>query len=114
MVSLRRHFVPNPVSIDSTDFAAMCRSVLFLHTRYDGLNRRVRKVVDTLSGQGDNYYYNQNWQMIEDRNGSDYTGTTAIDQYVWSLRYADSPVVCLHDGNANGDVADDYPTDWRR
>jgi RHS repeat-associated protein len=40
-----------------------------------------------------------------------------VEQYVWSLRYIDSPVVCLHDGTLDGDVDDDYAehgaADWR-
>jgi hypothetical protein len=48
MVSLRRHFVPNPVAIDSTDSGITRRAALllharsvslFLHTRYDNVGR---------------------------------------------------------------------------
>ena len=35
MVSLRRHFVPNPVPSSETRFALRSKSPLFLHTRYD-------------------------------------------------------------------------------
>ena len=38
----------------------------------------------------------------------------SIDQYVWGPGSACAPLVCLHDGNANGSVTDGYPTDWRR
>ena len=37
MVSLRRHFVPNPVLMHSTEFRAKRRMPLFIHTRYDGV-----------------------------------------------------------------------------
>ena len=39
MVSLRRHFVPNPVLIHSTGFRVMRQWPFFIHTRYDGLDR---------------------------------------------------------------------------
>ena len=35
MVSLRRHFVPNPVVMYSTGFRAKRRGPLFIHTWYD-------------------------------------------------------------------------------
>jgi len=35
MVSLRRHFVPNPVLSHSTDFRVKRRTPLSLHTSYD-------------------------------------------------------------------------------
>jgi subtilase family serine protease len=38
MVSLRRHFVPNPVPSSETRFALRSKSPLFLHTRYDDPN----------------------------------------------------------------------------
>jgi len=41
MVSLRRHFVPNPVAIDSTGFQANRRTSLFFHTRYDEVYRLI-------------------------------------------------------------------------
>ena len=39
MVSLRRHFVPNPVLMHSTGSGTLRRRPLFIHTRYDNLNR---------------------------------------------------------------------------
>ncbi|HLA85743.1 MAG TPA: RHS repeat-associated core domain-containing protein, partial [Thermoguttaceae bacterium] len=81
---------------------------------YDGLGRRVMKTddrndVDALSRH---YYYNTDWQILEDR--ETYYGVEEVNQYIWSPRYVDSPIACLHDGNADGDVDDDYPDDWRR
>ena len=81
---------------------------------YDGQNRRIRKITDSASGLGDNYYYNQNWQMVEDREGSDWYGTTAVNSYIWSLRYTDSPMVCLRDGDVDGELTSAYPSDWKR
>ncbi len=40
MVSLRQHFVPNPVSFTHTRFRTKCNPPLFIHTRYDAANRR--------------------------------------------------------------------------
>ena len=39
MVSLRRHFVPNPVPFSGTAFAPPCKLILVLHTRYDAANQ---------------------------------------------------------------------------
>ncbi len=41
MVSLRRHFVPNPVPSSETRFALRSKSPLFLHTRYNVLGEEV-------------------------------------------------------------------------
>jgi len=79
---------------------------------YDGLNRRIKKADDL--GWGYRFYYNLDWQMLEAREVSGVGEIYSIDQYLWSPSYVDSPLVCLHDGNASGDVSDDYPTDWRR
>ena len=84
--------------------------------QYDGVNRRISKT--DVNGTTDNYYYNQNWQMVEDRNGGEYTGLPYVEQYLWNPGGGDSPMVCLHDGSdywspPNGDTSDDYPTDWR-
>ena len=80
--------------------------------KYDGANRRIAKV--NQYGWADNYYYNQDSQIVEDRYGSDYGGVWSVDQYVWNPGYVDSPLACLHDGNADGDVSSGYPADWRR
>jgi hypothetical protein len=52
---------------------------------YDALNRRIKKTLDTGTNSGDDYYYNQNWQVVEDENGSD-AGTDYVEQYIWSPR----------------------------
>ena len=41
MVSLRRHFVPNPVVIHSTCRGSRRRQPLSIHTRYDALGNQV-------------------------------------------------------------------------
>ncbi|HEY4759875.1 MAG TPA: RHS repeat-associated core domain-containing protein, partial [Thermoguttaceae bacterium] len=79
---------------------------------YDGLNRRIKKANDL--GWGYRFYYNLDWQMLEAREVSGVGEVYSIDHYIWNPDYVDSPLVCLHDGNADGDVSDNYPTDWRR
>jgi len=97
--------------------------------KYDGLNRRTRKIICDQDGDpiaDDHYYYNTSGQIVEDRyfqvtyvywDGTLAESLRYIEQYVWSARYTDSPIVCLHDGNHDGDVGDGYfgtPTsDWR-
>ena len=72
---------------------------------YDGLNRRIEKQV--AAGSVDtHYYYNGEWQMLEERQ-VDGTGTTIeSNDYVWSARYIDSPIVRFHDDNGDGDLLD--------
>jgi hypothetical protein len=68
--------------------------------RYDGLNRRISKTAgtDTLD-----YYYNENWQVLEVRkNGS----ANPLEQWVWDQRYIDAPVLRWHDSNTDGTVDD--------
>jgi hypothetical protein len=60
MVSLRRHFVPNPVSSSETDFAPHCKSFLLLHTRYDN--------TDQVTGA--TYNYQSNEAYTYDANGN--------------------------------------------
>ena len=85
--------------------------------QYDGVNRRTTKT--DVNGSSDNYYYDHNWRMVEDRNAGQYTGTQYVEQYLWNPGGGNSPVVYLHNGAnvygdpPNGDTTDDYPTDWR-
>ena len=86
--------------------------------QYDGLNRRIVKT--NPDGWSEHYYYNQNGQILEDREVDNQATAQSIDQYVWNPGYVDSPMVCLHDGNADGDVMNDTydrgssSGDWRR
>ncbi len=76
---------------------------------YDGQNHRVTKTLadETVT----DYYYNTQWQLLEERTlTSDPDPLTSIDQYVWSQRYIDAPVVRFHDANGDGDVADEGDT----
>jgi RHS repeat-associated protein len=76
-------------------------SELVVTYSYDGQNRRIRKVVagdDTYD-----YYYNENWQVLEVRKGGD---PDPLEQYVWGAQYIDAPVVRFRDGNVDGDLDD--------
>ena len=63
---------------------------------YDGLNRRI--IRDETGGSGDkiHYYYNENWQVLEERVGS---ATTADRQYVYHPHYIDALAMSI---NASG------------
>ena len=69
--------------------------------RYDGLNRRIQKVVEGSPDVTYDYYYNESWQIVEVRKDSD---TDPLEQYVWDIRYIDAPVVRFRDGNTDGDL----------
>ncbi len=73
---LRRHFVPNPVLMHSIKFGTAPQP-LSIHTRYDALNRRIRK---SLGATFTDCLYN-GWQCVEDRDHSD----GLIAQYVWGI-----------------------------
>lgn len=78
---------------------------------YDGLNRRIAKQTDwsgSAWGRQADYFYNENWQLLEARTSSG--GTTSVDQYVWDISYIDAPVMRAH--NADGDGYYDHATDF--
>jgi RHS repeat-associated protein len=68
---------------------------------YDGANRRVEKVVG--GGATTEFFYNQQWQLLEEKVTN---GATVTNQYVWSPRYVDSPIVRF----STGAVAAEYYT----
>jgi RHS repeat-associated protein len=61
---------------------------------YDGRNFRVSKSV---SGTARHFYFNSNWQCLEERVGA---STYANRQYLWGLRYVDD--LLLRDRDADG------------
>jgi RHS repeat-associated protein len=65
---------------------------------YDGRNRRIEKVVyrGSMMLPVEHYYYNQYWQMLEDRVVVDPFGTCGSTEYIWSPRYVDSPIVSFY------------------
>jgi len=80
--------------------------------RYDGLHRRVRRIVVGFDGNSTPYdiYYGAGpamsaaaggveWQRLEVRRFGD---TVAYEQYLWGVRYIDSPVCRWHDADNDG------------
>ncbi len=76
---------------------------------YDGLNRRIRKTLVYLDNETRDYYYNEQWQVLEVRKNQA-TNANPLKQYIWGADYIDSAVVRFYDGNLDGDV-DDAGTD---
>jgi len=60
---------------------------------FDGLNRRIVRIS---GGETRHFYYNQQWQVLEERVG---TSTTADKQYVYHPHYVDA-IAMSRDGNA--------------
>ena len=80
------------------------QDILIATYRYDGLNRRIRKLLGTNPAAPNpayDYYYNESWQLVEVRKDSD---TDPYEQFVWDVRYIDAPVVRFRDGNTDGDL----------
>ena len=77
---------------------------LIAEYQYDGTNRRIDKTF--ADNTGVEYFYNQEWQLLEERAVDDEGTPTGINQYVWSARYIDSPIMRFHDGNGDGDCLD--------
>ncbi len=70
---------------------------------YDALGRRVEKKIINSGDWDCTYrYYWDGWKMLEVRNGSD----EVLKQYVWSLRYIDSPILRDENKNSDGDCTD--------
>ena len=76
--------------------------------RYDGLHRRVRRIVVGCDGNSTPHdiYYNSRWQRLEVRR---YGDTAAYEQYLWDVRGAcpdsigiDAPVCRWHDADNDG------------
>ena len=76
--------------------------------QYDGTNRRIQKnVTEAAGGPSEaHYFYNQNWQLLEERFVDGQGATIAFNRYVWSPRYIDALIVRFHDGNVDGDYLD--------
>jgi RHS repeat-associated protein len=91
--------------------------------RYDGTNRRIRKYTDK---SGDDwtvreFYYNASWQALEvSKDTKARVGgvepdlaAPAYEQYVWSARYIDAPVLRDRDNDQDPDLEERlyYTTD---
>ena len=62
---------------------------------YDRHHRRIAKLIlDQGNCDRTDYYYTTAWQLLEVRKGAD---TDPFEQYVWSLRYIDAPVLIWRD-----------------
>jgi hypothetical protein len=72
--------------------------------RYDGLNRRVMKVTHAdANTTTDHVFFNENWQVVEIRRGVNQTPTAAAyKQFVYDIRYIDSPVCRWWDKDSDG------------
>ncbi|NLF07517.1 MAG: RHS repeat-associated core domain-containing protein, partial [Pirellulaceae bacterium] len=70
---------------------------------FDAANRRIEKV---LSASHAHYFYNNQWQMLEERFVDGQGATISANQHVFSPEYIDSPIVWRHDANGDGDYAD--------
>ena len=75
---------------------------------FDGENRRV---TDTLAnGTATDFYYNQSWQIVEERQTVSGQSSPSVTQYVWDLSYIDMPVVSFCDPTGSGTYAATYYT----
>jgi RHS repeat-associated protein len=73
---------------------------------YDPLNRRIVKQAD-FDGDGSfnevrHYYYSDQWQVVEERVGSDPLTARVDVQYVWNPEYVDSLALRYWDSNSSG------------
>ena len=128
MVSLGRHFVPNPVLSDSIPRGPTYRIPFSIHTRYDpwnrlvrvadgadsvaefdydGLARRIllRSYVGGSLAETRHLYYTEpsRWQVLEERlESGGQPAATPDRQFVWGLRYIDDLLLRDRDTNSNG------------
>ena len=105
MVSLGRHFVPNPVLSDIIPRGPAHRIPFSFHTRYDGLARRIilRSYVGGSLAETRHLYFSSRWQVLEERlESGGQLAATADRQFVWGLRYIDDLLLRDRDTNSNG------------
>jgi RHS repeat-associated protein len=58
---------------------------------YDGQKRRVEKTF--ADGSSTDFYYNLEWQLLEEREFDAESGPIESHVYVWSVRYIDAPIL---------------------
>jgi RHS repeat-associated protein len=73
-------------------------TTLIAQYQYDGLNRRVKKIVGSETRL---FYYNSNWQCLEE-----YVGTSCNARYFWGLRYIDDLILYRNGSTDYYTVAD--------
>jgi RHS repeat-associated protein len=71
---------------------------------YDGLGRRIVRVDSAASATYD-YYYNENWQLLEERKGG---SANPLNQYVWHPYYIDALAIRWYDPEVDGSSTDYY------
>ena len=125
--------VPKPADMENTyscTYDAWNRLVevkdganVVAHYRYDGLGRRIRKYVpDNGDWTVTEYYYSAGWQVLEIRRDDGKTrsgdplseptpATTLREQYVWSPRYIDAPILRDRETDDNPETGDLGKTD---
>lgn len=80
---------------------------------YDGLGRRITKFQDTANdgtndaGTTEEFYFNENYQVVEVRLGTVASGTKTVDadpseRYLWDRSYVDAPLMVELDTNTDG------------
>jgi hypothetical protein len=79
---------------------------------YDPLNRRIVKQAD-FGGDGSfdevrHYYYSDQWQVVEERVGSDPLTARVDVQYVWNPEYVDSLAFRYWDHDSSSSTASIY------
>ena len=75
--------------------------------QYDGLHRRIAKLLPNGNNwDRTDYYYSDDWQVIEERKNTVANQTTAATtprvQWVWSTEYIDTPIRRVRDTAGNG------------
>ncbi len=70
---------------------------------FDAANRRIEKV---LASSHAHYFYNNQWQLLEERFVDGQGAMLSANQHVFSPDYIDSPIVWRHDANGDGDYGD--------
>jgi RHS repeat-associated protein len=75
--------------------------------KYDGLHRRIvkEKYVGGALNETRHYYYNDAWQVVEERVGANPATATVNAQYVWHPQYVDSLAVRYWDHDDNSGTA---------
>lgn len=89
--------------------------------RYDGLSRRIAKIVPHGESNWDrtDYYYNEGWQCLEERfagnqEDEDDVASTVKVQWLWDIRYIDAPGLAharLRPGGGQLDVLEGRPAE---
>jgi len=77
---------------------------LIITARYDGLTRRIQKVVAGETDTTYDYYYNEGRQVLEERKTIGQGSTQTYAQYVWDGRYVHSPACRFRDSDGNGSL----------